>query len=426
MHRGFHAEVKRFIVFTLVCGAFGLLIGYPRWALIMGGAIYMSWLFWQIRQLSIWLQDTNRQVPPDIGGFWGDIIDHIIRLQKRQDREKARMKAVLKRGQETTAALRDGVVLIDSHGNIDWFNQSAQALLGFQSSDLGNPIVNFIRHPSFIHYFDEGNYSDPLDLPSPLGDKRLQYQLTRFGQGERLLVLRDFTRIYRLEQMRKDFVANVSHELRTPLTVIRGYVETMAMSPNLSPMWEKALHQMEEQGQRMTALINDLITLSQLETSNIEREQRPVPVLPMLNIIRADSLALAGSKTPTINIECDDKLTLVGSSKELHSALSNLVYNAVKYCPENATINIEANVDRDMVRIAVKDNGPGIDPIHLPRLTERFYRVDSSRTSSSGGTGLGLAIVKHILIRHNAKLEIESTPNRGSCFTCVFPLTRLA
>lgn len=426
MYRGFTAEIRRVIFFTVLCIGFGLLNGYLEWTLILGGSIYMGWMLWQIQRLDVWLKSSRRKDPPEASGIWGDIFDSIIRLQKRQRREKNRLQGMIKRGRETTAALRDGAVLLDNRGNLDWFNLSAQEMLGFVSQDQGHPLVNYIRHPQFVHYFEAGDFSEPLDLPSPDGDKRLLFQITRFGQGEHLMIVRDITRIYKLEQMRKDFVANVSHELRTPLTVIRGYVETLSMTPDLPPVWEKALTQMEQQGQRMTALINDLIALSKLETDGSDHDQQAIKLQPLLSTIKGDAEALSGDKGHQISLNCDNQLALLGNEKELHSAISNLVFNAVKYSPAGASVDIQVSEDSQHIRVAVIDNGNGIDPIHLPRLTERFYRVDSSRTSSTGGTGLGLAIVKHVLLRHKGVLEIESKLGKGSQFTCVFPISRKA
>ncbi len=405
---------------------FGLLNGYLEWTLIIGGSIYMGWMMLQIHRLDVWLQTSRRKDPPDAVGIWGDIFDNITRLQKRQKREQQRLHAVVKRGRETTSALRDGVVLLDNRGNLDWFNRAAQDMLGFINQDQGHPLVNFIRHPQFIYYFEAGEFGEPLDLPSPHGGKRLQFQFTRFGQGEHLLIVRDITHIYKLEQMRKDFVANVSHELRTPLTVIRGYVETLSMTPDMPPVWNKALDQMEQQETGMTALINDLIALSKLETDANEHELQPLALQPLLSTIKSDAEALSADKHHQLNLSCDPQLAILGNEKELHSAISNLVFNAVKYSPTESRIDISAEETEQEIRIAICDNGQGIDPIHIPRLTERFYRVDSSRTSATGGTGLGLAIVKHVLLRHKGQLEIESQLGKGSQFTCVFPLSRKA
>jgi len=426
LNRGFSAELRRLLLFAGLCVCFGLLNGYLAWSLIAGGAAYMGWMLWQIYQLDLWLQNSRTQQPPDASGIWGDIFDNIVRLQKRQRREKGYLQSLVQRGQDTTAALRDGVLLLDASGNIEWFNGAAQQLLGLRSDDMNHPLVNYIRHPRFIAYLESDDHSDMLELPSPQSESvHLQYQLTRFGRGEHLLMIRDISRLYNLELMRKDFVANVSHELRTPLTVIRGYVETLQMSPDLPERWGKALGQMEQQGLRMTNLINDLLSLSKLETDTSEHDQAPVNLQALLRVVKDDAQALSSLDEHIIRVVCRADIALYGNEKELHSAFSNLVVNAVKYSPAGTPVYIRVEVLEQYLRVVVEDEGPGIDPIHIPRLTERFYRVDSSRHASTGGTGLGLAIVKHVLLRHNAKLEIDSQLGRGSRFVCEFPETRI-
>lgn len=430
MVRGFNAEIRRIIVFASICVLFGLINGYIAWTLIIGGALYMAWVFWQIRQLDLWLSTANsdsvRRPPPDASGIWGDIFDNIYRLQKRQKAEQRQMLAVVNRVQDTTSALRDGIILLDSRGNMEWWNRAAQRLLGFQGSDQGQALVNFVRHPRFIRYFEAGKYVDPIELASPRNRaKRLQFQINRAGNNGRLVVVRDVTRLYKLEQMRQDFVANVSHEMRTPLTVVRGYLETMIDSGQVPDQWQSAFSQMEQQTQRMSLLVNDLITLSKLETDEGDHTLARVDIQPMLTAILDEARAFSGDKHQHLTLDCSEHAQLKGSEKELHSAFSNLVFNAVKYTPAGGEINIRYTVNKEGAYFAVTDNGIGIEPRHIPRLTERFYRVDASRNSATGGTGLGLAIVKHVLLRHDAQLAIQSKPDQGSTFTCKFPRARV-
>src|SRR5690606_12361388 len=267
-----------------VCDALGLLNGQLSWTLVAGGAIYMGWTLWQIYRLERWLLAKDPGLPPDAGGFWGDIFDRIYHLQKRQNRERQRLQATLNRVQDTTAALPDAVVLLDKRGNMNWWNETASELLGFRPDDRHQALVNFIRNPQFVRYFERGHYAEPITLPWPLDDRRqLQFQITRYGQDERLVLVRDVTRIHRLEQMRKDFVANVSHELRTPLTVLKVYLETLSdQVEELAPQWKKPLQQMEQQSERMSLLVNDLITLARLETGNPQADQAPVAVATLL------------------------------------------------------------------------------------------------------------------------------------------------
>ncbi len=423
MLRGFSAELRRLFFLAVVCVLVGLWFDRLSWTLLAGGALYIAWMVWQMRRLNKWLLRQNDEPPPESSGIWGDLFDNIYHLQRRQVQEKNSLRAVISRVQETSSALRDGVIVLDWRGCLDWWNPSAQRLLGFHSSDQGKSVINFIRHPRFVSYFEEGNYSEPLELPSPrFSSKQLQFQITRFGRNERLIVVRDTTQLHKLEQMRQDFVANVSHELRTPLTVITGYLETLSDSgAELSPSWQKALRQMQQQSRRMSLLINDLITLSKLETTESGHNHKPVALKPLLESIRSEALALSGEKNHQIFLECESPdLELAGNEKELHSAFSNLVTNAVKYTPAEGRIVMRLLEAHQQIFFAVSDNGPGFDSKHIPHLTQRFYRVEQSRNSGTGGTGLGLAIVKHVLMRHDGELQISSELGRGSTFTCIF------
>lgn len=426
MLRGFSVELRRLLILLSVCALIGLWLDHVVWALLVGSGFYVAWMVWQIRRLNQWLLRMNDEPPPESSGIWGDLFDNIYHLQRRQMQEKNSLQAVINRVQETSSALRDGVIVLDWRGCLDWWNPSAQRMLGFHSSDQGKSVINFIRHPRFVNYFEEGNYSEPLEIPSPrFTSKQLQFQITRFGRNERLIVVRDVTQLHKLEQMRQDFVANVSHELRTPLTVISGYLETLSDSgADLSPPWKRALNQMQQQSKRMSLLINDLITLSKLETTESGYNHKPVRLEPLLQTIKSEAQALSGEKSQEITLECESKeLELLGSEKELHSAFSNLVTNAVKYTPAGGKIAMRLWQAHGQVFFSVRDNGPGFDSKHIPHLTQRFYRVEQSRNSGTGGTGLGLAIVKHVLLRHDGELQISSEMGVGSIFTCVFSQT---
>lgn len=426
MHRGFVAEIWRVIIFTGLCIGFGLVNGYLMLTLLAGGSLYMAWMLWQIYQLDRWIIAREPGIPPDASGIWGDIFDRIYHLQRRGEREALRLQSVLSRVQETVAALPDGVILLDSRGCMTWWNDNARELLSFQSGDANKPLINFVRSPQFITYYEKQNYLEPFEIPSPNNDKqRLQIQITHYGQGERLVLIRDITRIYRLEKMRKDFVANVSHEMRTPLTVIQGYVETLSdQVGEVQPSWEKPLSQIQQQAERMNLLVNDLITLSRLEIDGAQGTQSEVNLAQMAQTVKNEAEIIGKNNYP-ITANCDQQLIMRGNQKELHSAISNLVINAIKYSPPKTEVEINIRVVDEGIEIEVSDNGIGIDNIHLSRLTERFYRVDASRSINTGGTGLGLAIVKHVLLRHDGKLNIRSKPGKGSRFTCVFPLSRL-
>ena len=419
------AVVRRLLLLIGACLLLGLLTGEYAWALAAGLAIHLGWTLSQLLRLHKWLKEHQPDEPPPDGyGLWGEVFDSIYHLQRRNLRARGRLQAVIDRVQESTAALNDAVIMLDNNGNLEWWNRAAETLLGLKTpQDSGQSITNLLRDPRFIDYFERGSYLEPLDLPSPLnGRRRLQFHITRYGNHEHLMLVRDVTRLFQLEQMRKDFVANVSHELRTPLTVIAGYPEPLLDNvEDVNPRWLRALQQMQQQGGRMQNLLNDLLLLAKLEATDYPSDNQPVAVDLLLLSIKGDAQALSGERMHRISLEADPHLRLKGSEAELRSAFSNLVFNAVKYTPKEGEIRIRWWGDEQGAHLSVQDSGPGIEARHLPRLTERFYRVDSSRASNTGGTGLGLAIVKHVLLRHRARLEIDSSLGKGSTFTCHFP-----
>lgn len=420
---------RHLLLLASACLLLGLITGYYAWCLAVGLGLYLAWTLKQLLRLHLWLRDHQPDEPPPDGyGLWGDVFDSIYHLQRRDQRVRGRLQAVIDRVQESTAALKDAVIMLDADGNLEWWNRAAETLLGLKTpQDSGQPVANLVRHPRFKEYFEAGNYQEPLEIPSPISDHlRVQLLITRYGNNEHLMLVRDVTRIHQLEQMRKDFIANVSHELRTPLTVIAGYLETLLDNvEDVNPRWQRALQQMQQQGNRMQTLLNDLLLLAKLEATDYPSDNQPVAVEALLRTIKSDALALSGQRNHQISLEADPDALLKGSESELRSAFSNLVFNAVKYTPDGGQVRIRWWADSQGAHLSVQDSGIGIDSKHLPRLTERFYRVDSSRASNTGGTGLGLAIVKHVLLRHRARLEISSVPGHGSTFTCHFAPAQL-
>ncbi|MFV3386285.1 phosphate regulon sensor histidine kinase PhoR [Pseudomonas sp. NY15364] len=418
------AVVRRLLLLIGACLLLGFITGQYAWVLAGGLAIHLGWTLSQLLRLHKWLREHKPDEPPPDGyGLWGEVFDSIYHLQRRNQKARGRLQAVIDRVQESTAALKDAVLMLDSHGNLEWWNRAAETLLGLKTpQDSGQQLANLVRDPRFKEYFERGNYADALEIPSPINDhRRLQFHITRYGNREHLLLVRDVTRLYQLEQMRKDFVANVSHELRTPLTVIAGYLETLLDNVEaINPRWLRALQQMQQQGARMQTLLNDLLLLAKLEATDYPSDNQPVAADLMLLSIKNDAQALSGEHLHRITLEADPHLKLKGSEAELRSAFSNLVFNAVKYTPAGGDIRIRWWGDEQGAHLSVSDSGMGIEAKHVPRLTERFYRVDSSRASNTGGTGLGLAIVKHVLLRHRGNLEISSVPGKGSTFTCHF------
>ncbi|MFI8381234.1 phosphate regulon sensor histidine kinase PhoR [Pseudomonas sp. NPDC079086] len=426
MNQDWHGPlIRRLLLLVGVCLLLGLITGEYAWALVLGLTGYLGWHLQQLLRLHKWLRTRQGdEAPPDGYGLWGEVFDSIYHLQRRDQKVRGRLQAVIDRVQESTAALKDAVIMLDRDGNLEWWNIAAEKLLGLKTpQDSGQQITNLVRDPRFIEYFENHNYNEPLELPSPVSDRlRLQFHITQYGNREHLMLVRDITRLYQLEQMRKDFVANVSHELRTPLTVISGYLETLLDNvEDVNPRWLRALQQMQQQGGRMQNLLNDLLLLAKLEATDYPSDNQPVAVDLLLLSIKNDAQALSGERHHRISLEADPHLKLKGSEAELRSAFSNLVFNAVKYTPDEGEIRVHWWGDEQGAHLSVQDSGLGIEGKHLPRLTERFYRVDSSRASNTGGTGLGLAIVKHVLLRHRARLDIVSSLGKGSTFTCHFP-----
>jgi two-component system phosphate regulon sensor histidine kinase PhoR len=425
LNHNWHGTLIRHLLLLVTASLLaGLVSGHYGWCLAIGLGLYLAWTLKQLLRLHDWLRHHKPDEPPPDGyGLWGDVFDSIYHLQKRDQRVRGRLQAVIDRVQESTAALRDAVIMLDSEGNLEWWNRAAETLLGLKTpQDSGQPVTNLVRHPRFKEYFEHANYAEPLEIPSPVNDRlRIQMLITRYGNNEHLMLVRDVTRIHQLEQMRKDFVANVSHELRTPLTVICGYLETLLDNvDDVNPRWVRALQQMQQQGGRMQTLLNDLLLLAKLEATDYPSDNQPVDVPTLLQSIKNDAQALSGSKNQQITLDLESEYSLKGSEAELRSAFSNLIFNAVKYTPAEGKVRIRWWADGRGAHLSVQDSGIGIDSKHIPRLTERFYRVDSSRASNTGGTGLGLAIVKHVLLRHRATLEINSVPGKGSVFICNF------
>ncbi|OZB12753.1 MAG: phosphate regulon sensor histidine kinase PhoR, partial [Marinobacter sp. 34-60-7] len=394
--------------FTLL----GWYLGYPLYGLLAGLLIYLWWTLMQSRRLYQWLNhpSASEDAPQSIG-LWGDIFDRLHKLHQSHLITQDKLRAQINRVQESTNAMRDGVIMTDARGAMEWWNGSAEYLLGFKrSSDRGQFIHNLIRNPAFKAYFDARDYREPLDLPSPAKPHlRLQIQISLFGDNDRLIVAKDVTRLYQLEQMRRDFVGNVSHEMRTPLTVISGYLETLVdHADELPPKWRRAINTMAAQSSRMEALITDLILLSRIETGEHMVDDTLTDVEALLQQICHDARALSGERQHQITANITDHRLLKGDESQLRSAFSNLIFNAVKYTPAGGEITVSWTTNRDGAHLSVRDTGIGIDPVHIPRLTERFYRADPSRHKDTGGTGLGLAIVKHVLINHDGNLEIKS------------------
>lgn len=407
----------------------GLYLGYPLYGLIAGLGLYLLWTLHQTRRLAKWLAEPEiaGEAPQSLG-LWGDLFERLHKLNQNNLQIRDRLRARIDRIQESTNSMRDGVIMTDAQGAMEWWNGSAEHLLGFRrNTDQGQYIYNLIRTPAFKSYFDARDYREPLELNSPAKPHiHLQIEISLFGDDDRLIVAKDVTRLHQLELMRRDFVSNVSHEMRTPLTVISGYLETLVdNADDLPAKWQRAIKTMATQALRMETLIADLILLSRIETGEQEDTNTPTDINTLIGQICQDARTLSGDRQHEILVNATASKMLKGDESQLRSAFSNLVFNAVKYTPAQGRITVSWYTDADGGHLSVKDTGTGIDQVHIPRLTERFYRADPSRHKDTGGTGLGLAIVKHVLINHDGHLEIRSKPGKGSEFVCHFPAERL-
>jgi len=417
--------VLRVIAALGVGAVLGWLVG-SLWLGVAGAlGLYLAWNLWQLRALHFWLQHRSVADPPDAMGLWGDVVAQVVRLHRRKRFHKERLTRLFRELRRSTAAMPDGVVMLDPQGEIVWFNRKAGELLDLsRRADLGLRIDNLVRHPDFVRYLRAGQYSMPvvvrLDTPT---ERFIAFQLISYGEDQRLLMLRDVTREVRMEQMRKDFVANASHELRSPLTVVAGYLENFSLDPGLGEL-AGPVAEMRRQTDRMTRIIEDLLELSRFEANDAPIKGVPIDVSAMASLLRKDVLARPVHPRQ-IDVAIESSASLIGDEAMVQSAFSNLVDNAAKYTPAEGSMQIRWWTDEDGGHFSVRDTGPGISAEHIPRLTERFYRVDPGRSRETGGSGLGLAIVKHALYRHGGRLEIESVEGRGSTFTCHFPRDRV-
>lgn len=416
------AELRKLLLVLTASAVIGWLTGLTIEMLCLGLAgVAGNWL-WQLRRMRLWLVDPNQE-PPESSGIWGLVYDTIYGLQRENREARGRLQSTVDYLRSSFASMRDGVVILTQSGAIEWSNDSAAGFLGLQyPRDRGQPVLNLLRWPSFHDYFVEGDFTQPLQLPSAANPRQiLQIEITTFAGGDFLLFVRDVTRIVQTEQMRRDFVGNVSHELRTPLTVFKGYLDTIAGAEAFAePRMQKALAQMGGQVQRMESLLSDLLWLSRIESEREERKSEAVDMAALLKELHEELKLSFPERLLVLEIESHE--CVMGDYPELRSAVSNLVINAFKYSDESEPVSVGWSGAGDRLILAVRDRGIGIEEHHLSRITERFYRVDESRSQSTGGTGLGLAIVKHVAMSHRAELVVESEPGRGSVFSLQFPV----
>ncbi|HSH53887.1 MAG TPA: phosphate regulon sensor histidine kinase PhoR [Methylotenera sp.] len=393
----------------------------------IGVLIYLiSHLYW-LHKLNQWLKKPVLNHIPNGSGVWEDVFASLYQEHRRHSRSQTQLSSALGRFRHAASALPDGIVVLNAANEIEWCNPPAEIKLGLDlKQDENQPINYLVRHGDFINYLQEQDYSEPIKLTSWRNPEvTLEIQLIPFGTKQKLLICRDVTQLEKIEAMRRDFIANVSHELRTPLTVVGGFVETLLdMDGAIPESTRNYFNMMQDQTNRMRRLIEDLLTLSHIESNAQPPEDTEIEMSALMNMLLNDANALSQGKHK-ISIDMDSHLNLLGALEELQSALSNLVSNAIRYTPKDGKIHISWELQGHHAIFSVKDNGIGIEQQHIDRLTERFYRVDRSRSRETGGTGLGLSIVKHILTRHQAKLQITSELGTGSTFSVIFPKARI-
>ena len=415
---------KRLVMELVLCCLpaliLGALFGYLPWFLLAAVTGLLVWHFWNLLQLSWWLWVDRSMTPPPGHGSWEPLLYGLHQMQMRNKKRRRELGSLIKRFRSGAESLPDAVVLTTAEGMIFWCNGLAQQLLGLRwPDDNGQNILNLLRYPEFTQYLKRQEFLKPLNLVLNNG-RHLEIRVMPYSEQQLLMVARDVTQMHQLEGARRNFFANVSHELRTPLTVLQGYLEMMQEQALEGATREKALHTMREQTSRMEGLVRQLLTLSKIEASPVQLLNETIDVPMMLRVVEREAQTLSQQKQ-TIEFHIDSSLKVLGSEDQLRSAISNLVYNAVNHTPPATHIVVSWKRVPHGAEFSVEDNGPGIAAEHIPRLTERFYRVDKARSRQTGGSGLGLAIVKHAVNHHDSRLNITSTPGQGTRFSFILP-----
>jgi two-component system phosphate regulon sensor histidine kinase PhoR len=401
----------------------GWWFGGAGWWLAGAALLYVAFtlrhLYWLDRAL-----DGHRRVPLfETRGLWAEVFARVEKLRTKARNRKKKYHRLLREVRESTGALADGGIILNADNEIMWFNRAASNLLGLeQATDIGHRIDNLLRHPDFVAYL-KAPTGDGITVPSPRHETGwLHVQIIPYGTDQRLAIVRDVTNEKNVERTRRDFVANASHELRSPLTVISGYLEALGEAGDAPEAWRGPVAEMQRQAERMTRILRDLIELTRLESADASADRAFVDVVGMLKPIVQEFKGKAG---PTVELDLKTDAALLGKESELHSIFYNLVNNAVRFTPPAGSVRVVWRADGDSAVFEVVDTGIGIPEEQIPRVTERFYRVDPGRSRASGGTGLGLAIVKHALQRHEGVLTITSREGEGSVFSCRFPKDRV-
>ncbi|MEI7254979.1 phosphate regulon sensor histidine kinase PhoR [Dickeya dadantii] len=398
----------------------GLIIGYLPWFLLASVLAALCWNFYNQLRLSYWLWVDRSMTPPPGRWSWEPLFYGLYQMQLRNRRRRRELALLIKRFRSGAESLPDAVVITTEEGGIIWCNRLAQHLLSFRwPEDNGQNILNLLRYPEFTQYMQQQDFSRPLTLTLK-NAHHVEFRVMPYSEGQLLMVARDVTQMHQLEGARRNFFANVSHELRTPLTVLQGYLEMMNDESLDGALQSKALHTMQEQTRRMDGLVRQLLTLSRIEAAAAIDLNEKVDIPLMLRVLKREADTLSQGRHEIV-FRVNEQLQVFGNEEQLRSAVSNLVYNAVNHTPQGTRIEVCWQQTPQGAQFQVSDNGPGIAAEHLPRLTERFYRVDKARSRQTGGSGLGLAIVKHALSHHDSRLEILSEEGSGSRFMFTLP-----
>ncbi|MCA7011367.1 phosphate regulon sensor histidine kinase PhoR [Dickeya dadantii] len=398
----------------------GLIIGYLPWFLLASVLAALCWNFYNQLRLSYWLWVDRSMTPPPGRWSWEPLFYGLYQMQLRNRRRRRELALLIKRFRSGAESLPDAVVITTEEGGIIWCNRLAQHLLSFRwPEDNGQNILNLLRYPEFTQYMQQQDFSRPLTLTLK-NAHHVEFRVMPYSEGQLLMVARDVTQMHQLEGARRNFFANVSHELRTPLTVLQGYLEMMNDESLDGALQSKALHTMQEQTRRMDGLVRQLLTLSRIEAAAAIDLNEKVDIPLMLRVLKREADTLSQGRHEIV-FRVNEQLQVFGNEEQLRSAVSNLVYNAVNHTPQGTRIEVCWQQTPQGAQFQVSDNGPGIAAEHLPRLTERFYRVDKARSRQTGGSGLGLAIVKHALSHHDSRLEILSEEGAGSRFMFTLP-----
>lgn len=422
-------DIWKFTGLLIAAGVFGYSVGYILPAILLMAIGIIAWQIYRLHHLQKWVENPIENPMPEMSGQFYQLHRDLSRKNAKSNKRKRQLSTFLAQFRKAIDALPDAIVLITQNGKIEWANPNAKEVLGIRwPEDADVRFTDLIRYPEVDKMLNDRHTNTDGVMFNSLfdADQTINIKCVAYTKELRMVIARDVSRLIKVNQIHRDFVANVSHELKTPLTVLRGYIEILQNIKGAPDQFIKPLHQMNLQSTRMQLIVNDLLYLAKLEDHSGEQNQEQVDVTNVVNTIIEAVQPLIEEKHHKLELDIDYSLKMLGAQTELHSAFANLITNAVHYTPNNGLIKIHWKIAQDGRAVfSVKDNGFGISARHLDRLTQRFYRVDTDRSRESGGTGLGLAIVKHVLQRHNAELEIQSTEGVGSEFKCLFPATQL-